>query len=117
VEFAFALPDQLRWRGVQTKLVLRRALRDLLPPLIRDRPDKAEYSAVFAEEYGSDAVEELFQEPAVERIGWVRPRTAGEPLQALRSLYRQGDARFKEYTWAAHALLALEVWLRAAVQE
>lgn len=40
VEFAMALPDRHRIRDGETKVILRQALRDKLPPLIRDRQDK-----------------------------------------------------------------------------
>src|SRR5439155_4306510 len=48
VEFALAIPESQRWRGGETKYVLRRASRDLLPPAIRDRRSKGDFSYLFA---------------------------------------------------------------------
>lgn len=40
VEFAFALPEDLRIRGLRTKWILREAARGLIPDAIVDRADK-----------------------------------------------------------------------------
>jgi asparagine synthase (glutamine-hydrolysing) len=45
VEFAFSLPDQLKIRGVQTKYVLREAMRGVLPESVRARTDKVGFRA------------------------------------------------------------------------
>jgi asparagine synthase (glutamine-hydrolysing) len=40
VEFALGLGDEHKLSGAETKKVLRRALADVLPPMVRDRRDK-----------------------------------------------------------------------------
>jgi asparagine synthase (glutamine-hydrolysing) len=45
VEFAFGLPDQLKIRGVETKYVLREAMRGVLPESVRARTDKIGFRA------------------------------------------------------------------------
>jgi asparagine synthase (glutamine-hydrolysing) len=45
VEFAFALPDELKIQGVETKYVLREAMRGLVPEDIRARKDKIGFRA------------------------------------------------------------------------
>ena len=47
IEFAFASPAHLRLRGRTTKWLHRHALRDLLPPSIRERSTKADFMLVF----------------------------------------------------------------------
>ena len=47
VEFGLAIPEDQRWRGAETKFVLRQAMKGLLPEKIRTRKDKAEFGAVF----------------------------------------------------------------------
>ena len=48
VQFAFLTPERLRLRGNVSKFIHRQALRDLLPDLVRERTDKAEFSLVFS---------------------------------------------------------------------
>ena len=57
---------------------------EALPALVRERPDKGEFSAVFAEEYGSPGFAGLFQHPHLERLGWTRRGAAASHLEALR---------------------------------
>jgi asparagine synthase (glutamine-hydrolysing) len=45
VEFAFRLPDELKIRGVETKHVLREAMRGVLPEEVRARRDKIGFRA------------------------------------------------------------------------
>jgi asparagine synthase (glutamine-hydrolysing) len=45
VEFAFRLPDDLKIRGVETKHVLREAMRGTLPESVRARTDKIGFRA------------------------------------------------------------------------
>jgi asparagine synthase (glutamine-hydrolysing) len=44
VEFAFALPSELRLQGATTKLILRDAMREYLPDSVRARLDKIGYA-------------------------------------------------------------------------
>jgi asparagine synthase (glutamine-hydrolysing) len=44
VEYVYAVPDEQIISGGVTKLILRRAMHDLLPPLVRDRQDKIGFS-------------------------------------------------------------------------
>ena len=44
VEFAFALPSEMRLQGATTKLILRDAMREYLPDSVRTRLDKIGYA-------------------------------------------------------------------------
>lgn len=46
VEFLIALPDDLRFRDGQHRFLLRRVMKDILPPVIAQRLDKAEFDEV-----------------------------------------------------------------------
>lgn len=48
IELAFQLPPELKIDGATTKVVLREAMRDVLPAAIRDRRDKKGYPTPFA---------------------------------------------------------------------
>lgn len=117
VDLALGFPDRLRWTGGLTKLVLRRAMGDDLPALVRERPDKGEFSAVFAEEYGSPSFAGLFRHPQLERLGWTRRGAAACQLEALTQRYRSGDKSYRGFIWGAYVLVALELWSRASVRE
>jgi len=45
IDFVFTLPDTLRVNGIQTKYVLREAMRGVLPEPIRTRTDKIGFRA------------------------------------------------------------------------
>lgn len=47
-QYAIATPERLRMRGGQTKFMHRRAMQDLMPRVVVDRGDNAEFSSVFA---------------------------------------------------------------------
>lgn len=49
VEFAFALPNDMKLRRTRTKVVLRDALADLLPPAVGQRRDKLGYAPPHAQ--------------------------------------------------------------------
>src|SRR5262249_38221453 len=49
VEFALAVPEAQRWRGDQTKVVLRQACAALMPASIRARRTKADFSYLFTD--------------------------------------------------------------------
>jgi asparagine synthase (glutamine-hydrolysing) len=49
VEFVFGLPDRWKFDGIESKIVLKRALRDVLPPEILARKDKIGFGTPVAE--------------------------------------------------------------------
>ena len=72
VQFAFSTPEQLRLRGNVSKFIHRQALRDLLPDLVRERADKAEFSLALSKQL-CDINLELCGPIARERRQWVMP--------------------------------------------
>jgi asparagine synthase (glutamine-hydrolysing) len=49
IEFGMALPETQRWANGMTKVIVRRAAADLLPPRVRTRGESAGYSTVFVD--------------------------------------------------------------------
>jgi asparagine synthase (glutamine-hydrolysing) len=110
VEFVFSLPDEQRLEGATTKAIMRRALRDRLPPAVLARQDKMG-----------------FETPV---DVWLRSRFAGE---ARRRLLQRGPLHdwldpgalavaLEEYLGGRRAIglqvwrwLALEAWGRRFV--
>ena len=107
VEFASRLPRRLKLRGFTTKYVLRRAMKDLLPREILDRPKmgfpvpigrwfRGEFRNVIAEYVlGGRAAERGLFEP-----GYVR--------QLVRE-HDHGEANHAERLWS---LTNVEIWQR-----
>jgi asparagine synthase (glutamine-hydrolysing) len=72
VAFAAALPDRLRLFGLQEKYLLRRALRGVVPDVIRTRPKRPYRAPILAALVGEDRpayIDELLAPSAVRRTG------------------------------------------------
>ncbi len=82
VEFALALPEEQRWRGIETKCILRRAMRGLLPESVRRRSTKAEFSLVFSEAFQALGGPRFFQRLPSASMGWV-------DKELVLAMYRQ----------------------------
>ena len=107
IEFGASLPDRLRMRLGRGKLLLRRAMRGILPESILARGKMgfgAPLGAWFRGELDAFVRERLLQStsPIYE---YLRP----EPVAALVSAHRRAAADLSPQIWA---LLTLESWLR-----
>jgi asparagine synthase (glutamine-hydrolysing) len=77
-EFAAALPDRLRLRGLEEKYVLRRAVSTFLPEEVyarRKRPYRAPIGRVFVGEEAPEYVRELLGPARLEAAGIFRPES------------------------------------------
>ena len=84
VEFAGALPDRLKLRGLREKHLLRRAAAPLLPEAIvarRKHPYRAPIATVLAGPGRPDYVEELLSERSLENAGLFSVPTTRELLR------------------------------------
>ena len=106
VEFAFRLPDDLKIRGVETKYVLREAMKGVLPESVRARTDKIGFRA----------------EP---KATWVMAERHRESLLANRTAYEEewfdpealvaaldGSDRSPEAEFSVWRALNAKLWLR-----
>ena len=100
VEFALAIPESQRWRGGETKYVLRRASRDLLPPAIRDRRSKGDFSYLFAAAIDRECPES-FRRLSLAEDGYVDGREA----QRVLDRYRGGSRRDLDHSHKRPAAL------------
>ena len=111
VELVFALPaSELMGRG-ETKSVLRRALGDLLPPVVARRRDKLGFvtpTARFLRGALGDLAAELFASTAFRQRGWVDPAAATRALARVRTAAPAGVTAAFE-VWRA---VNLELWAR-----
>ncbi|PYQ46792.1 MAG: asparagine synthase (glutamine-hydrolyzing), partial [Acidobacteria bacterium] len=106
VEYVATLPDELKRAGRRGKIVLKKAVADLLPHSILERPKQG-----FGVPLGAWFRGEL--RPMVEDVLLDHPRLAGrlraEGIRALWDDHLAGRADNGQQLWA---LLTLELWMR-----
>jgi asparagine synthase (glutamine-hydrolysing) len=105
VEFAFAIPQSQRWRGGQSKFVLRHAMKGIIPDVIRERTAKADISGpIFAAlQHRRKSIGELLSPSTLLSLGIVDRHL----------LYRRFDNRLEggdPYPYDLQLLIALELW-------
>jgi len=111
VEFAFALPDEYRMKGLTGKRILRDAVRDLLPPSILARPKKGFGMPVAAWLNGSlrELVHDLLGPASIRQSGLFQER-------AVTRLLADHEARARDNRKPLWTLLVLELWRRQHIQ-
>jgi asparagine synthase (glutamine-hydrolysing) len=110
IELALALPEDQRWRGAETKFILRRAAGDLLPPAVAGRRDKADFAYLFAE-----SIEQAIEAGESRRLrlvvdGMLRPGA----VDGMSRRLSRGDTRVLGPLWM---VLATECWYRTMIAE
>ena len=115
-EFAAALPDRSKLRGLREKDVLRRWAADVVPERLADRP-KQPYRApdvpAFFGEHEPEYVTELLSPESIARTGMFDPKIVSGLLRRCRSGRATG---FRE-NQALVAILSTQLWHRAFVEE
>jgi asparagine synthase (glutamine-hydrolysing) len=107
IEFVARVPPEEVFRAGWNRLILRRAMRGLLPDSVRLRPGKTKFTPYLLQSIRGDAarwVEDLLDDPLLARLGYVD----GE---RLRRVYREcppGDA----YLASLWFPMTLELWIR-----
>jgi asparagine synthase (glutamine-hydrolysing) len=105
IEFALALPEEQRWRGTETKFILRRAAGDFLPSSVARRKTKGDFTYLFAASLEREGAEETFTRLRLEADGFVR----GERVREMHRRLRGGDLGCLGPVWM---ILASEWWYR-----
>jgi len=101
------VPDAL-YRNGTTKMILREALHDVLPPIVRDRPDKAVMTPLLhrgLRERRRRFVEALLVDSELERRGYV----VGHAWKRMVEAYLAGADPLATQCWIS---LTAELWLR-----
>ena len=109
VELALAMPlrRKLRLRGGRSKVVLKRAFADLLPPAIATRP-KMGFGVPIDRWFRGELKDELravLLDPVALGRGWFRPE------EVARLIDEHVDSR-RDHAYRLWALLMLELWAR-----
>lgn len=109
VEFVLSLPNDELFQAGKTKLILRNALRGILPEAIRNRQDKT-YATAFIEfslkKISADRISMLFDDPICAALGFVN----GTELRRAWDDFRTDTTHLQgAMFWFP---LTLEIWLR-----
>jgi asparagine synthase (glutamine-hydrolysing) len=105
IEFALALPEEQRWRGTETKFILRRAAGDLLPSSVAHRKTKGDFTYLYAAALEREGGDEAFARLHLEADGFVR----GDRVREMYRRFRGGDFGCLGALWM---ILATEWWYR-----
>ena len=115
-EFGLGLPETQRFAQGRSKAVVRRALRDLLPPDVAARTDKAEFSTTFVDALGALGGAACFERLRIEALGWVDGAAVRRRYARMMELYRLGNESYIPWTDGLWEVAAVELWFRRAVE-
>lgn len=107
IEFAFSIPEERRSAG-GGKWVVREAMKGQLPEQIRQRQDKAEFSAVLARTLMMPEMRRALHCPRLTDHGWIDPAKIHRAFTHMESEYRGGDPRYGRHAWPLWMALCLE---------
>ncbi|HEY8132324.1 MAG TPA: asparagine synthase-related protein [Thermoanaerobaculia bacterium] len=108
IQFSLRMPPDVFYRNDTTKVVMREALRDILPPVIRDRRDKTNLgplAQVGLRERRPAFVEALLEDSELQRRDYVVPDAW---KRDMREYMQKGGPPY----WAVWRSLTTEMWLR-----
>ncbi len=112
MQFAASLPANLKLRGTNTKYIFKRAVRDLLPAEIIDRPKKG-FSVpldVWFRHQLREFSADLLLDGRLARRGYFKPPS----IERLLDEHWRGTASWEDQLWS---LLMLESWHRMFIDE
>ncbi|HSE60263.1 MAG TPA: asparagine synthase-related protein [Nitrospiraceae bacterium] len=116
IEFAFAIPEEQRWRHGKPKFLLRQAMTGLLPESIRNRTTKADFSHTFVQTLRTQGGARLFESLKTEQLGWINGEEIRRMYRHMEDCYRAGDQRYTSATWPLWMVYGIELWLRALTE-
>lgn len=113
LEFALALPEEQRWRGSETKYILRKAMAPLLPESVRQRRTKAEFSSIFMKTFVMNGGQSLFHALPIATAGWVRQEEVERKYSNMEAEHRSGDHRYTRHTCPLWMIFGVNLWVEA----
>ncbi len=113
IQFALALDERHRWADGQFRTIQRRALRGLLPEMVRRRTSKAEFSHLDNDHFESASARQTFSSPSVTERDWL-------VVPEIRRMYEKWHDdliwhRPPEHAWPLWHVLAVDNWYGAVV--
>jgi asparagine synthase (glutamine-hydrolysing) len=111
VEFCLAVPYEAKIRGWETKVLLREAMADILPPSVLQRRDKKGYPTPMASwlrEGLMPMTREILLSPEARGRGLLDPEGVSAALD-------DHEAARADNHWVIWRLLTLELWYRTFI--
>ena len=105
IEFILSLPPKYKYQQGMTKVLLRKAMKGILPEKIRMRKDKAEFSAIIRQQIKAIDLNVLLNEAYLAKTGVI----AQEKIDDLVRDYHTGKMSRLAYFWM---IINLEYWYR-----
>jgi asparagine synthase (glutamine-hydrolysing) len=84
IEFAFATPERIRFRSGINKYAHRRAMRDLLPPLVANRISKAHFAITAERHFMGANSQSIMQALENDQNGFLDSKVAAHLLEQYR---------------------------------
>lgn len=113
VEFAVGIPESQRWRGRETKFVVRRAMHGL-PASVRERLDKADFTPCVVQAFealgGTGALATL----RIAELDWVSQARVDQLCARAGWLRRRRDDRLSGVLLNLWMIACVESWYRLA---
>jgi len=110
MEFAFAIPDEQRYRRDVSKFVLRKAMRGILPERVRLRPDKADLTEIYAMAINALGGERLFDRLSVAENGWVDGDVVRKMYRSMAQALSRGDPSYMNSILELWMVIVIELW-------
>jgi len=110
IEFGLALPESQRWRGAETKVALRQAMKGLLPETIRTRTDKSEFSDVFLRAMSKLDSASAFRSMHINSLGWL-DNTRVRDMCARLDRWHPGAPVGPLPVWPLWMIFGVDRWL------
>jgi asparagine synthase (glutamine-hydrolysing) len=111
LEFAFAIPDNQRFRPRVSKFVLRNSMRGILPERVRLRYDKADLTELYAMALIALGGERLFDRLNVVQNGWVDGVVVRRLYRSMAEAFSRRDPSYAENVFELWNVFAVELWL------
>jgi len=111
LEFAFAIPDNQRFRPGVTKFVLRNSMRGIVPERVRLRPDKADPTESYAMALIALGGERLFDRLSSVENGWIDGEAVRRLYRSMTAAFSRGDPSYMENVCDLWMVFAVELWL------
>ena len=115
VEFALTLPERQRYRGGESKHILRESMLNLLPDTVRERETKSHFGHLFAQALLALGEKELFDSLAISAAGWVNPEQVRQMYLRMKSLFEKGDQEYMNHIWPLWMISGIEVWFNSVI--
>ncbi len=112
IEFSVAIPDYIRRRACVNRHLLRQAMGDVYPAIVRERRDKASFGIVSARALLMKQVQQVLQSPSLLERPWIAPdryRKLMRETFSERAPATLLQPRLQHSLWI---LFAVEIWYR-----